>query len=192
MLLNVSYNDPKQELTITDLVGKPFNLRDRIKFSGVGSPKLQIVSSSPKIANLLLLDNNLDVCNIEIRPKGIIVRFRSLLETYAMVIPELSLKFNYNIPQNLETTNSCESLAPLCCETTTCLWSSNWFPLGRKRWLGFCWALQYQTALRSIMALVNFSSKVQATTHAWRISYTSACRLFAFAIYLVFFDDFVR
>ena len=89
MLLNVSYNDPKQELTVTDLVGKPFNLRDRIKFSGVGSPKLQIVSSSPKIANLLLLDNNLDVCNIEIRPKGIIVRFRSLLETYAMVIPIL-------------------------------------------------------------------------------------------------------
>jgi hypothetical protein len=87
MLLNVSYNDPKQELTITDLVGKPFSLRDRIKFSGVGSPKLQIVSSSRKIANLLLLDNNLNVCNIEIRPKGIIVRFRSLLETYAMVIP---------------------------------------------------------------------------------------------------------
>lgn len=87
MLLNVSYNDPKQEQIITDLVGKPFSLRDRIKFSRVGSPKLQIVSSSPKIANLLLLDNNLDVCNIEIRPKGIIVRFRSLLETYAMVIP---------------------------------------------------------------------------------------------------------
>tara|TARA_Y100000992_G_scaffold138558_1_gene91817 strand:+ start:166 stop:579 length:414 start_codon:yes stop_codon:yes gene_type:complete len=87
MLLNVSYKDPKQEQTITDLVGKPFSLRERIKFSGVGSPKLQIVSSSPKISNLLLLDNNLDMCNIEIRPKGIIVRFRSLLETYAMVIP---------------------------------------------------------------------------------------------------------
>ena len=83
MLLNVSYNDPNQEQTITNLVGKPFSLRDRIKFSGVGSPKLHIVSSSPKIANLLLLDNNLDVCNIEIRPKGIILRFRSLLETYA-------------------------------------------------------------------------------------------------------------
>lgn len=87
MLLNISYNDPKQEQNITDMVGKPFSLRDRIKFSGVGSPKLQIMSSSPKIANLLLLDNNLDVCNIEIRPKGIIVRFRSLLETYALVIP---------------------------------------------------------------------------------------------------------
>ncbi len=87
MLLNVSYNNPKQEQMITDLVEKPFSLRDRIKFSGIGSPKLQIVGSSPKIANLLILDNNLDVCNIEIRPKGIIVRFRSLLETYALVIP---------------------------------------------------------------------------------------------------------
>ena len=87
MLLNVSYNNPKQEQMITDLVEKPFSLRDRIKFPGIGSPKLQIVSSSPKIANLLLLDNNLDVCNIEIRPKGIIIRFRSLLETYALVIP---------------------------------------------------------------------------------------------------------
>jgi len=83
MLLNVSYNDPKQEQTITDLVGKPFSLRDRIKFSGVGSPKLQIVSSSPKIANLLILDNNLDVCNIEIRPKGISV-FKGKSNSYSI------------------------------------------------------------------------------------------------------------
>ncbi|MEC7659023.1 MAG: hypothetical protein VYB41_02965, partial [Bacteroidota bacterium] len=69
MLTNVSYRDPKQEQVITDLVGKPFNLRMRLKLAGVGSPKLQIVSSSPKISNLLLLDNNHDVCNIEIRPK---------------------------------------------------------------------------------------------------------------------------
>lgn len=87
MLFNVSYRDPKQEQVITALVGKPFSLRMRVKLAGIGSPKLQIVSSSPKIANLLLLDNNVDVCNIEIRPKGIIVRFRSLLETYALVIP---------------------------------------------------------------------------------------------------------
>ena len=48
MLTNVSYRDPKQEQVITDLVGKPFNLRMRLKLAGVGSPKLQIVSSSPK------------------------------------------------------------------------------------------------------------------------------------------------
>ena len=37
--------------------------------------------------DLLILDNNLDSCNIEIRPLGVIVRFRSLLETFALVIP---------------------------------------------------------------------------------------------------------
>ena len=54
---------------------------------GIGSPRLSITSTSMEIRNLLILDNNLNTCNIEIRPKGIILRFRSLLETYALVIP---------------------------------------------------------------------------------------------------------
>ncbi|GIR50749.1 MAG: hypothetical protein CM15mP59_4910 [Flavobacteriaceae bacterium] len=35
MLTNVSYRDPKQEQVITDLVGKPFNLRMRLKLAGL-------------------------------------------------------------------------------------------------------------------------------------------------------------
>jgi len=53
----------------------------------LGSPKLVINQSSIDIHNLLVLDNNLNTCNLELRPKGIILRFRSLLETYALVIP---------------------------------------------------------------------------------------------------------
>jgi len=41
---------------------------------------------------LLILDQNTNSCNIELRPKGIIVRFRSLLETYGLVIPYYKLK----------------------------------------------------------------------------------------------------
>ena len=44
------------------------------------------------INNLLELDHNINYCNIEIRPKGIILRFRSLLETYALIIPYYKLK----------------------------------------------------------------------------------------------------
>ena len=33
------------------------------------------------------LDNNINYCNIEIRERGIIIRFRSLLETYGLIIP---------------------------------------------------------------------------------------------------------
>ncbi len=72
-------------------VGKPFTLKERWGMNGIGSPKLFITETSTQIRNLLLLDNNLNTCNVEMRPKGIIVRFRSLLETYALVIPYYKL-----------------------------------------------------------------------------------------------------
>ena len=87
MLLNVSYNNKEITQKIDEEVGKPFTLKQRWAMGGIGSPKLYITSSSTEIRNLLILDNNLDSCNIELRPKGIILRFRSLLETYALVIP---------------------------------------------------------------------------------------------------------
>jgi hypothetical protein len=87
MLLNVSYDDPKVKEKIDAAVGKPFSLKERWVKGGIGSPKLVINQSSIDIHNLLVLDNNLNTCNLELRPKGIILRFRSLLETFAFVIP---------------------------------------------------------------------------------------------------------
>ena len=87
MLLNVSYSNPKITQKIDAEVGKPFTLKERFKMGGIGSPKLEITEASVEIRNLLILDNNVDCCNIELRPKGIIVGFRSLLESYALVIP---------------------------------------------------------------------------------------------------------
>lgn len=91
MLLNVSYNNPEVTRKVDSEVGKPFKLKERWKLGGIGSPKLFITSTSLEIRNLLILDNNLDSCNIELRPKGIVIRFRSLLETYALVIPYYKL-----------------------------------------------------------------------------------------------------
>jgi len=92
MLLNISYKNPKQKSQIEKAVGKPFSLSKRLSLRGIGSRKLRISSTSIDIHNLLVLDNNLDYCNIELRPKGIIVRFRSLLETYGLIIPYHKLK----------------------------------------------------------------------------------------------------
>ena len=72
-------------------MGKPFSLRERWAKGGIGSSKLIITQTSIDIHNLLILDNNRNTCNIELRPKGIILRFRSLLETYALVIPYYKL-----------------------------------------------------------------------------------------------------
>tara|TARA_R110002051_G_scaffold316945_5_gene397379 strand:+ start:754 stop:1179 length:426 start_codon:yes stop_codon:yes gene_type:complete len=91
MLVNVSYNNKEITRKVDEEVGKPFTLKERFALKGIGSPKLFITESSIGIRDLLLLDNNLDSCNIEMRPKGIIVRFRSLLETFALVIPYYKL-----------------------------------------------------------------------------------------------------
>ncbi len=91
MLVNVSYNNKEITRKVDEEVGKPFTLKERFALKGIGSPKLFITESSSGIRDLLLLDNNLDCCNIEMRPKGIIVRFRSLLETFALVIPYYKL-----------------------------------------------------------------------------------------------------
>lgn len=91
MLLNVSYANKEVTRKIDQLLGKPFTLLERLKMGGIGSPKLIITATSVQIHNLLILDNNRNVCNIEMRPKGIIVGFRSLLESYALVIPYYKL-----------------------------------------------------------------------------------------------------
>lgn len=91
MLLNISYNQPGIHQKIIDEVGVPFTLLERFKLKGIGSPKLHITSVSIDIHNLLVLDQNTNVCNIEMRPNGIIVKFRALLETYALVIPYYKL-----------------------------------------------------------------------------------------------------
>ncbi|MCM4170367.1 hypothetical protein DHD32_02655 [Arenibacter sp. TNZ] len=87
MLLNVSYNNQEITKKIDKEVGKPFTLKERFALDGIGSPKLFIVDSSIEIKNLLILDHNTNSCNIELRPKGIIIRFRSLLETFGLIIP---------------------------------------------------------------------------------------------------------
>lgn len=87
MLLNVSYNDKEVNRQIDEEVGSVYGLIERFKIGGIGSPKMRIIKSSQEIDELLSLDNNVDTCNIELRPKGVILRFRSLLESYALPIP---------------------------------------------------------------------------------------------------------
>lgn len=91
MLLNVSYNNKAVTKKIEEEIGKPFTLKERWAMNGIGSPKLIITETSIEIRNLLILDSNRDVCNIEMRPNGIIIGFRSLLETYALIIPYYKL-----------------------------------------------------------------------------------------------------
>ena len=92
MLKNISYNNPKIIDEVNNYVGKPYTILKRLKIGGIGSSKLIINSADSIIENLLNLDNNLNCCNIEIRPNGIIIHFKSLLETYGLIVPFYKLK----------------------------------------------------------------------------------------------------
>ena len=87
MIKNISYKDASVRSEIINLVGRPFAFTDRIKMGGIGSPRFMIREASEGIMALLNLDLNINYCNIELRPGGIIVGFRSLLETYAWIVP---------------------------------------------------------------------------------------------------------
>jgi len=87
MLRNLSYNNPKIQKEVENSVGKSYGIIERIRLGGVGSPKLEITEASSEIAELLELDNNLKFCSIEILRKGVILRFRSVLETYGLIVP---------------------------------------------------------------------------------------------------------
>lgn len=99
MLRNVSYNNKQTKQEIIDLIGMPFSIGKRIKLRGIGSQRFLITTASHEISNLLALDSNLNYCNIELRKKGVIIRFRSLLETYAWIIPfwKLNIFKNGNV-----------------------------------------------------------------------------------------------
>ena len=87
MLINVSYNKPAIDRSIDVALGNSFSFLERLKRRGIGSPKLWIHSASSDTERLLGQDSYNNTCNIELRPEGMILRFRSLLETYALVLP---------------------------------------------------------------------------------------------------------
>lgn len=93
MILNVLYNN-KEFIKKIDLeLGKFFLLKEWIKMGGIGFLKLMIIEISVYIYNLFILDNNWNVCNIELCFNGIFVGFWFLLELYVLVI--LYYKFSF-------------------------------------------------------------------------------------------------
>ena len=91
MLYNISYKDPKIEREINELVDKSYSLIENLKKGGIGSPKLFITRCSAAIYDLLHVNNTVKFCNIELRPKGIIIGFQSRWDVYALVIPYYKL-----------------------------------------------------------------------------------------------------
>ena len=87
MLNNITHKNPEIEKQIINLVGKEYSIIDKIKLNGVGSQNLLIKKSDNTIYDILKNDFTLNRCNIELRPKGVILFINSKLETYCLSIP---------------------------------------------------------------------------------------------------------
>ena len=87
MIFNTTHKNEDYDLESAALVGKPFNLLQRIKKGGIGSGRLIIHKISPKLNLGKLKFSEIDYANIELRPKGIIVHYTRKLERFSWIIP---------------------------------------------------------------------------------------------------------
>ncbi len=87
MIQNITYNLKEVKEAIKEEVGKPLSLIRRIRMGGNGSQRFVIAEAFNNLEILLGPDHGTRFCNIELRDKGIIMHFRSRLETYAWTVP---------------------------------------------------------------------------------------------------------
>jgi hypothetical protein len=96
VLKNISYNNKIIKNEIDKLVGPAFSWRQRFRMKGIGSPGFKVVRASSHIEALLAVNNRRWQCHVELRPSGIILAFRSRLETYGWIVPYRSLSILKN------------------------------------------------------------------------------------------------
>lgn len=92
MIIDLSYTSKKNTNKIIQILGKPFGFMERLKMGGIGSPRLNLIDADDQVSELMNQDINRNVCNIELRPKGIIIGFRSKLNPYALLMHYDALK----------------------------------------------------------------------------------------------------
>jgi hypothetical protein len=87
MIRETTYNIKEVRQEIAAVAGRSISLFKRLKMGGNGSQRLVIVEAFKDLEALIDVDNRSRFCNIELRENGIILHFRSRLESFAWVVP---------------------------------------------------------------------------------------------------------
>lgn len=87
MLFNTTHKNKDYDTESASLIGKSFNLIQRLKQGGIGSSRLMIHKISPKLNPDKLKSSEIGYANIELRPKGISIHFTKKLERFSWIIP---------------------------------------------------------------------------------------------------------
>ena len=87
MILNTTHTNTEHKQIIADLVGSSFSLVQKLKMNGIGSKRMIIDKVSPNMQSMMNLVSDINYGNIELRPKGILVRINKGLNNFTWIIP---------------------------------------------------------------------------------------------------------
>jgi hypothetical protein len=91
MILNTTHHNPDHNQIIADLVGEQFSLVQKLKMKGVGSKRMIIDEVSPNMQSMMNVVSDINYGNIELRPKGILVRITKGHKNFTWIIPYYQL-----------------------------------------------------------------------------------------------------
>ena len=91
MLIDSTVLSSEKKLEIDKLVGIRFSIWDSLKMNGIGSKKLNVSSYSEGFSKMLEQNNDTNYCDIELRPKGIIIHLNKRATRYSWIIPYYQL-----------------------------------------------------------------------------------------------------
>ena len=80
MIFDITYTDRMVNLEMARLVGWPFGWFSKERWQGIGSERCRVVAGSNEVDEIFEGDYQRNFTNIELRPKGIVVRIRYRLE----------------------------------------------------------------------------------------------------------------
>ncbi|WP_243471581.1 hypothetical protein [Winogradskyella sp. MH6] len=87
MLIDTTHHNSEHKQIISDLVGKPYSLVQKLKLRGVGSKRMIIDEVSPNLQQVLNTVSDINYGNIELRPKGILIHITKGLKKFTWIIP---------------------------------------------------------------------------------------------------------
>lgn len=97
MIYNRTYLNKDEEKVIDNLIGKSFGFLKILKLRGVGSSRFIIDSVSKNLFHTLNKVSDVNYCNIELRPLGILINITQQLNLFSLVVPYYKLViFNSN------------------------------------------------------------------------------------------------
>lgn len=96
MLIDTTVLTKEKKLQVENKVGCSFSIWDSLKLKGIGSTKLNISAYSSGFKSILEQNNAINYCNIELRPKGIIIYLNKRATRYSWIVPYYQLSLFYS------------------------------------------------------------------------------------------------